>query len=105
MRSQRVDQCTNDQRNVCSDDGTTVVGSSRSEFGEEAYVWTMDEGMMGLGDLPGGTFRSVAFAVSGDGKVVVGGSASARSVRLAKRFAGRLLKADWPLILCLASEW
>ena len=33
--------------------------------------------MIGLGDLPGGTFESAAFAVSGDGSVIVGQSHSA----------------------------
>ena len=34
-------------------------------------------GMLGLGDLPGGAFSSVALATSADGSVVVGSSAGA----------------------------
>jgi len=63
-----------------SGDGSTVVGSSSSalsgEFGEEAFVWTLTTGMVGLGDLPGGhrwlPFSSWASGVSEDGSIVVG---------------------------------
>jgi len=59
-----------------SDDGTTVVGWSRSpNFGSvEAFRWTAGGGMVGLGDLPGGTFYSEASGVSADGGTVVGES-------------------------------
>jgi probable HAF family extracellular repeat protein len=46
------------------------VGSSAS--GTEAFRWTSDSGMVGLGDLTGGDFSSQAHAVSADGSVVVG---------------------------------
>jgi uncharacterized membrane protein len=62
-----------------SHDGSVVVGAGTPfgevEFGfeiQEAFRWTWDRGMVGLGDLPGGALNSVAFAVSGDGSVVVG---------------------------------
>ena len=32
--------------------------------GEEAFRWTADTGMLPLGDLPGGSFQSTAFALS-----------------------------------------
>lgn len=39
----------------------------------EAFRWTSDGGMVGLGDLPGGRFDSFAIGVSADGSVIVGG--------------------------------
>ena len=72
-----------------SADGSTVVGSSRiigkyepfpgeiiTEETSEAFRWTQEDGMQGLGDLPGGTFSSGATKVSADGSIVVGGSSS-----------------------------
>jgi probable HAF family extracellular repeat protein len=58
-----------------SADGSTVVGFSR--FGSnyvdvEAFRWTRDGGMLGLGDFPGGDYGSVAFGTSGEGRFVVG---------------------------------
>jgi len=58
-----------------SADGSSVVGGS----GGEAFRWTQTEGMVGLGDLPGGDEFSIAAAVSADGSVVVGRSQSAYS--------------------------
>jgi probable HAF family extracellular repeat protein len=55
-----------------SADGSTVVGGSDSNPGRQAFRWTAQNGMVGLGDLPGGTFSSTALDVSGDGTVVVG---------------------------------
>jgi probable HAF family extracellular repeat protein len=60
-----------------SADGAVVVGLGRFQGGGfqpnlEAFRWTSDSGMVGLGDLPGGLFESFAFDVSGDGSVVVG---------------------------------
>lgn len=60
---------------AASTDGSVIVGASRSlnsPNGGEAYRWTVEEGMQGLGDLPGGHFQSIAYGVSGDGRVVVG---------------------------------
>jgi probable HAF family extracellular repeat protein len=57
-----------------------VVGSSRSANSgtlPEAFRWTSGGGMVGLGDLPGGDFRSEAMAASANGSVIVGYSASA----------------------------
>jgi probable HAF family extracellular repeat protein len=64
--------------NGVSADGSVVVGSSRifgtsgNAFGIEAFRWTQATGMVGLGDLPGGSFFSIATGVSGNGSVVVG---------------------------------
>lgn len=63
-----------------SQDGSTVVGRSErrvdggSAIQREAFRWTAETGMVGLGDLPGGDFDSRAFAASGDGSIVVGES-------------------------------
>ncbi|WP_046660893.1 HAF repeat-containing PEP-CTERM protein [Microcystis aeruginosa] len=65
-----------------SADGSVVVGfSDRAATGNpyigwEAFRWTQATGMVGLGDLPGGDFGSLASEVSGDGSVVVGYSVS-----------------------------
>ncbi|MDB4381168.1 PEP-CTERM sorting domain-containing protein [Mariniblastus sp.] len=60
-----------------SKDGSTVVGKSDSSNGLlEAFSWTLESGMVGLGDLPGGDpgneFKSMATGVSGDGSIVAG---------------------------------
>lgn len=55
-----------------SADGSTVVGSSESASGEEAFRWTISGGMQGLGDFTGGEFLSRAIDVSADGSVIVG---------------------------------
>jgi len=57
-----------------SGDGSTVVGLNR--LPDQAFRWTLEEGMVGLGDLPGGQFFSIALGVSRDGSVVVGSSHS-----------------------------
>lgn len=56
-----------------SADGSVVVGSGRPDsYLSEAFRWTEDDGMVGLGDLPGGSTSSEAYGVSADGSVVVG---------------------------------
>lgn len=63
-----------------SANGSVVVGVSTSANGtealgwQEAFLWTQGTGMVGLGDLPGGSFWSNAQNVSADGSVVVGQS-------------------------------
>jgi probable HAF family extracellular repeat protein len=42
------------------------------EPGFEAMYWSSENGMQGIGDLPGAQFESGAEAVSGDGLVIVG---------------------------------
>jgi len=65
-----------------SADGAVVVGESSSggelgaELRQQAFCWTPDESMVGLGYLPGGGMRSNAYGVSGDGMTVVGSSDS-----------------------------
>lgn len=69
-----------------SSDGTTVVG--KEFFGPDtnpdptnagifATTWDATNGLMSLGDLPGGDLGGQALGVSADGKVVVGSSGSA----------------------------
>ena len=56
-----------------SGDGSVIVGSSKGSLDEEACLWTANGNVIGLGHL--GNPRSPisrAFAVSADGKVVVG---------------------------------
>ena len=48
--------------------GSAVVGYRSNE----AFRWTQATGMVGLGDLEGGSALSVAYGVSADGSVVVG---------------------------------
>jgi probable HAF family extracellular repeat protein len=64
--------------NDASLDGSVIVGGSDSVLSfptdpaYEAFRWTAQTGMVGLGDLSGGRFHSVAVAVSGDGNKIVG---------------------------------
>lgn len=53
-----------------SDNGMVVVGEHFDQ--SVAFRWTEDDGMIPLGDLPGGNAQSEASAVSADGEVVVG---------------------------------
>jgi probable HAF family extracellular repeat protein len=61
-----------------SADGSVVVGtggfpaSPQTDFRSQAFRWTEAQGMISLGDLPGGVMRSEALDVSADGSVVVG---------------------------------
>jgi len=60
-----------------SADGSTVVGRGSTSLYSEAFRWTVETGMVGLGDLPGGTgtiwdSSSYAYGVSANGSVVVG---------------------------------
>ena len=54
-----------------SADGLVIVGDSASGSGTQAFRWENNV-MIGLGDLAGGSFYSVAFDVSADGSVIVG---------------------------------
>jgi probable HAF family extracellular repeat protein len=60
-----------------SRDGSIAAGYSNSQNCDsptryEAFRYTAGAGMIGLGDLPGGTFNSFAAAMSADGSVIVG---------------------------------
>lgn len=65
-----------------SGDGSIVVGASFSAASSsstvipptEAFRWTAETGIVGLGDLEGGGFSSFASGISSDGSVIVGNS-------------------------------
>ena len=57
-----------------SRDGSTAVGWSGTPNDIEAFRWTSDDGMVGLGDLPGDDIFSKALGTNADGSVVVGTS-------------------------------
>lgn len=65
-----------------SADGLVVVGTSSVDGGvrgsptSEAFRWTVESGMQGLGELPGGTILSSATDISADGSIIVGSSVS-----------------------------
>jgi uncharacterized membrane protein len=67
---------TQSQANAVSADGSVIVGQIVSPGRYEAYRWTEQGGMVGLGDLtdnsPDDPFRSHATDVSADGSIVVG---------------------------------
>jgi probable HAF family extracellular repeat protein len=63
----------NSQASGISADGRIVVGFSVTEVGAEAFRWSAETGMVGLGNLPAGT-ESRAEATSADGSAVVGRS-------------------------------
>ena len=84
-----------------SADGSVVVGTSEFSNGVEGYVWSEQTGQaVGIGDLPGDSFRSRARAVSNDGTVVVGNSKGLKvpkkgkqSTGHATRFSGTAIRA------------
>lgn len=62
-----------------SADGSVVVGRASPVVGDEAFRWTLADGMVGLGYLPGGSNTSAALAVSADGSTIAGWSRNASS--------------------------
>jgi probable HAF family extracellular repeat protein len=57
-------------------DGSIIVGYMLGGPGVEAFRWTEETGVVGLGDLAGGSFNSLADDITPDGSVVVGYSNS-----------------------------
>jgi probable HAF family extracellular repeat protein len=71
------------QTNAVSADGNVVVGGGWSTIGAQPFRWTEADGMVGLGELPGGLNETglaangfFAKTVSSDGSVVVGSGGS-----------------------------
>lgn len=58
--------------NAVSADGTVIAGRRNGVSGSEAFRWTLETGVTGLGDFPGGGFYSEAHGVSADGLTIVG---------------------------------
>jgi probable HAF family extracellular repeat protein len=76
-----------------SADGSVIVGAGSSVVGPwvlqvEAFRANSSGGKTGLGDLPGGTFHSVANAVSANGLVIVGSSDSSSGLEAFRWTAG-----------------
>jgi probable HAF family extracellular repeat protein len=55
-----------------SADGSVIVGRRPVDGSTEAFRWSSTQGLIGLGDLPGGIFASGAKDVTADGRVIVG---------------------------------
>jgi probable HAF family extracellular repeat protein len=76
----RLNVGTNGYVSAITDDGAVVAGFHRNALNQTmAFRWTAATGFTDLGDLPGGTTYSQAFAMSADGNVIVGSSGSAAS--------------------------
>jgi uncharacterized membrane protein len=60
---------------VVGESSSDVLRDDNGPITREAFTWTEERGMHGLGLLPGGS-RSVAYGVSADGSVIVGESSS-----------------------------
>ncbi len=63
-----------------SADGSVVVGYSSSQGGRQAFQWTVEGGLSGLGFYPG-VPESAALGVSGDGALIVGSTGSQNPFR------------------------
>jgi len=59
-----------------SGDGSIVVGSGYTDALWQAFRWTEESGMVGLGALPSSSPISWAYAISADGTTIVGQSSS-----------------------------
>lgn len=57
-------------------DNQIIVGEIAVPLGDEAFRWTAQMGMEGLGDLDGGSYFSTARDISADGTIIVGYSIS-----------------------------
>lgn len=68
-----------------SGDGQIVVGRSFGRFGMEAFR-TSNTSMIGLGDLPGAPFTSIAFDASQDGSVITGVSRTGLAGEISQAF-------------------
>ena len=72
-----------------SGDGSRVYGFGASANGIEAFRRTAGAGIVGLGDLPGGSFYSIVTDASSDGTVVTGWGSVALSTHGSRAHAVR----------------
>lgn len=81
-RSGGMSSLTPGQHSSCvggvNGDGDIIAGLFVYSGTVEAFRWTLENGAIALGDLPGGEFRSSAISVSARGDILVGYSNSAR---------------------------
>lgn len=63
---------TGSSATAISADGRVVVGVSQGEKGQEAFYWTEQDGLVGLGYISDEDDFSRAWGVSADGSVIVG---------------------------------
>lgn len=61
----------NHQARGVSRDGQRIAGTSSSPLGEQAFLWTPETGMVGLGSLSA-VVQSTGTGISSDGRVVIG---------------------------------
>jgi probable HAF family extracellular repeat protein len=61
-----------------SADGAVITGMATSNRGVEAFRWTEEGGMLGLGGLPGELVQSIPSDLSADGSSIVGQTAKGR---------------------------
>ena len=71
VRLGRLPADTQSIAHAVSADGSVIVGRSESASGEEAFRWTQETGMVGLGTPPGCRRKSASWGVSADGSVIV----------------------------------
>jgi probable HAF family extracellular repeat protein len=67
--------------NNVSNNGGVITGTYSPASGTQAYRWTAATGVVGLGDLPGGSFYSEGLAISADGSVIAGRGSTAAGVQ------------------------
>ena len=67
-----------------SANGNIVVGKTTSDIGDQAYRWTQETGMVGLGGLGG--YASAASDISADGSVIVGSAYDANYIERSFRW-------------------
>ena len=78
-----------------SSDGKVIVGDSAIGGATEAFIFTQEDGIQSLGDLPGGDLYSTARGISPDGSVIVGWSASAKGPQQACKWKdGQIIGLD-----------
>jgi uncharacterized membrane protein len=84
---------TNSLAYAITADGATVVGqistTTDSKNDTQAFRWTAQDGIVKLGDLPGGCVCSFAYGVFNDGQTIVGTGNIARALNAYKTEAFR----------------